>query len=84
MEFAFNVTRLAIWAKKMLLSGLFDAMLYVLDYGTMLNFTTLNLKPSFLFIQKRGDLVRFPTVCCEYVLLPLVSKEAISVNGLAE
>ena len=26
----------------------------------------------------------FPSVCCEYVLLPLVNKEAVSASGLAE
>ena len=40
------------------------------------NFTTLKLKPSFLFKQKRGGDVGFPSVCCNYVLLPLANKEA--------
>ena len=41
------------------------------------NFPMLKLKPSFLFRQKGGDDVGFPSVCCEYVLLPLVNKEAL-------
>ena len=28
--------------------------------------------------------VGFPSACCEYVLLPLVNKEAVLANGLAE
>lgn len=28
--------------------------------------------------------VRFPSVCREYLLLPLVNNEAVLVNGLAE
>ena len=28
--------------------------------------------------------VGFPSVCCEYILLPLVNKEAVWANGLAE
>ena len=32
----------------------------------------LLVKPSFLFGQKKEDDVGFPSVCCEYVLLPLV------------
>ena len=42
------------------------------------------LKPSFLFRHNRGDDVGFPSVCCEYVLSPLVNKKAVSANGLAK
>ena len=35
----------------------------------------LKLKHSVLFRQKGGDDVGFPSVCYEYVLLPLVNKE---------
>ena len=44
----------------------------------------LKLKLSFLFRHKRGDDVEFPSVFCEYVLLPLVNKETVSANDLAE
>ena len=44
----------------------------------------LKFKPSFLFRQKRGDDVGLPSVCCEYVLLPLANKEAASAYGRAE
>ena len=30
------------------------------------NFTMLKLKPSFLFIQKKGGDARVPSVCCDY------------------
>ena len=30
------------------------------------NLTMLKLKPSFLFKQKRGGDMGFPSVCCEY------------------
>ena len=43
----------------------------------------LKLKPSFLFRQKRGDDIG-GDICCEYVLLPLVNKEAALTNGLIE
>ena len=42
------------------------------------------VKLSFLFRQKWGDNVEFPSVCCEYVLLPMVSKEAALAYGKAE
>ena len=43
----------------------------------------LKLKP-FLFRQKREDDMGFPSVCCEYVLVPLVNKESALAYGKEE
>ena len=42
------------------------------------------LKPSFIFSQKRGDDVGVSSVCCEYILLPLVTKETALAYGRVE
>ena len=44
----------------------------------------LSLKTFLLFRQKRGGDVQFPSVCYEYVLLPLVNREAALVYSRAE
>ena len=68
-NFILNLYLIFNWITWCLLSGLLSS-LYILEI-------------SFLF-GVGEDCVDYPSVCCEYVLLPLVNKEVDLANSQAE
>ena len=55
----------------------FEEQLDCFQFLAIMNRTAMNM------VEQVSD-VRFPSVCCEYILLPLVNKEASLAYGRAE